>query len=482
MLPILSIPEVVKHYAPHFSSVFTAEELEHFKKYISGLIVSENKTIEAINRLFVLDIKHQSTLNRFLTASHYEVKQLNHQRLALMNQQTESKLKGLGAHGGVLGLDDTMLIHYGKKFDDISCLKDHSTDTYVWAHNLVNLHYSDDQIDYPTLFEIWKPMDVAQVQASLEAHGVKIKPKKIALKTDEPKKWKQHLTYLYKKHEANPKIAEAYRSKIVIGKTLLDDFYELYPLDIPVSFDKWFTCPHFCQYIDKTLKKSYVAGLKSNENVLLAGAKKITLADFVEKLTEEDLEAQQKELENKPTKKRKPLFLKTTIKYKGKKEIYYNYCKTHHVCGYGRQKLLISYRKPDLSDTARVFISNRLQWRVQHMTRVGRHRWPVEEYHKEGKAEGLDEYQTRNAVAIEKHIALVAVVYSILQHAQYDSVLLNRLQAQLNVNIEGSLAYWRRATQAQVLWIMVQWMDAAIKQGDSLQKIMEVLIPAYDLA
>ncbi len=37
------------------------------------------------------------------------------------------------------------------------------------------------------------------------------------------------------------------------------------------------------------------------------------------------------------------------------------------------------------------------------MTRVGRHRWPVEEYHKEGKAEGLDQYQIRNFEAIEKH-------------------------------------------------------------------------------
>ena len=116
------------------------------------------------------------------------------------------------------------------------------------------------------------------------------------------------------------------------------------------------------------------------------------------------------------------------------------------------------------------------------MTRVGRHRWPVEEYHKEGKAEGLDKYQTRNFKAIEKHIALVALVYSILQHARHDSVLLNNLQTQLNVkNIEGSLAFWRRATQAQALWLLVQWLQTTLHKGKSLQEIMQVLNPAFGL-
>ena len=47
-----------------------------------------------------------------------------------------------------------------------------------------------------------------------------------------------------------------------------------------------------------------------------------------------------------------------------------------------------------------------------YLTRIRRHRWPVEVYYEEGKAEGLDQYQLRDFGAIEKHVALVAVVYS----------------------------------------------------------------------
>ena len=158
-----------------------------------------------------------------------------------------------------------------------------------------------------------------------------------------------------------------------------------------------------------------------------------------------------------------------------------NYCKTHYICGDGRQKILISYRKEDLSGTDRVFMGNRRLWRVQQMTRVGRHRWPVEEYHKEGKAEGLDQYQVRDFTAIEKHIALVALVYSLLQHARYDPALLNNLQTQLDTDIEGSLAYWRRTTQAQALWMLVQWIDTAIKQEMPLQTIMQTFLPSFNI-
>ncbi len=71
MIPLIDIPEIVKYYAPHFQNLFSKSEYALFQKYLSGLIVSENKSVEAINRLFVIDVKNQSTLNRFLTASNY---------------------------------------------------------------------------------------------------------------------------------------------------------------------------------------------------------------------------------------------------------------------------------------------------------------------------------------------------------------------------------------------------------------------------
>ncbi len=53
MLPLVEFPALVQHYAPSFASVFSAEAWVEFERYISGLIVSENKTVEGINRLLI---------------------------------------------------------------------------------------------------------------------------------------------------------------------------------------------------------------------------------------------------------------------------------------------------------------------------------------------------------------------------------------------------------------------------------------------
>lgn len=77
MLPLVEIPEIVRHYAPFFASVFSPEALGQFQCYSSGLIVSENKTGEGINRLFVLDVRTQSSLNRLFTESPFSPEALN---------------------------------------------------------------------------------------------------------------------------------------------------------------------------------------------------------------------------------------------------------------------------------------------------------------------------------------------------------------------------------------------------------------------
>ena len=105
-----------------------------------------------------------------------------------------------------------------------------------------------------------------------------------------------------------------------------------------------------------------------------------------------------------------------------------------------------------------------------------RHRWPVEVYHQEGKAEGLDQYQLRNAKGIESHIAFVVLVYSMLQSAKHDVELLSKLRAQLRPKLDGSSAYWRRLTQAECFVLLVEWVFLMLQKGQSLEQILQPLM------
>jgi len=465
MFPLVEFPELVQHYAPFFADVFSAEAFIEFERYISGLIVSENKTVEGINRLFVTESRNQSSLNRLLTQSPFRLEALNQARMEVLASQPGTQLK----QTGVLSVDDTLLIHYGQDFEQIANLFDHVTGTYVWAHDLLTLHYSDNATDYPVLFQLWKPVALEKLEAGLRAAQVKLKESKEALKEKEPRKWRAYLLGVWQRQQKkHPELQKLYDTKLRIAEQLLQEWQSAHSeLHLPVTFDNWFTQPAFCRFLDKTLHMAYVGTLTETDKVNLKSGQ-ITLGEFAKSLKAEHLAAIKTDS--------KPVFQKNTVPFKGEKEVYYSYCQTHHIHTFSKQRLVINYRQADLSDNPTFFISNRLFWQAKGITRIRRHRWPVEVYHQEGKAEGLDQYQLREFCAIQRHVALVAVVYSLLRTAQHDPSLQIKLQRQLKVNLDGNPAAWRRATQAQCLWNLALCISAGLTQGQNLQQIMAPLI------
>ena len=98
MLPIVEIPHFVKDYAQgyQYQDLFSPELYEHFQRYLTGLLVSENKTIQAINGLFVVETREQSSLNRFLTEYSWSTKEFNERRLQLLQAQEATRPKRHG--------------------------------------------------------------------------------------------------------------------------------------------------------------------------------------------------------------------------------------------------------------------------------------------------------------------------------------------------------------------------------------------------
>ena len=467
MIPVVEMPAIVRHYAPHFEEVFSPAALIEFERYISGLIISENKTVDGINRLFVVESRNQSSLNRLLTKSPFSLDQLNQARLDLLTSLPGTRMKPKG----VLSIDDTLLTHYGQGFEKIAKLYDHVTDSYVWAHNLVTLHYSDEETDYPVLFQLWEPVELDQLEEGLRAAGVPIKASKEALKESAPDKWRSYLVGVWKRRQKQyPEIMALYDSKLTIAQQQLQRWVAQHPNDKrAVTFDSWFTQPGFCRYLDQTLKLPYVGTLSGTDEIILKTGQK-TLSDFASQLKDDHLE--------KLKQGHKPIFKKTKIPYKGTQEVYYSYCNTHRIPSFGKQRLVINYRQADLEDKPTFFVSNRLVWQAAGITRIRRHRWPVEVYHEEGKAEGLDQYQLRDFKGIQRHIALVAVVYSLLRAAQHDPVLRKLLQRHLKITLDGSPPTWRRATQAQSLWCLALFISTGLAQGQSLRAIMAPILKA----
>lgn len=125
------------------------------------------------------------------------------------------------------------------------------------AHNLVNLHYSDAQTDSPIRFQVWEPADVDALEVGLKAVGIPIRESKYPLNQSDPKKWRNYLGGIWRRHQHKPEVGKLYRSKLLLGQALLTQGFSRHPQHkLPVTFDTWYTQPAFCRFLDKTLKAS----------------------------------------------------------------------------------------------------------------------------------------------------------------------------------------------------------------------------------
>ena len=100
---------------------------------------------------------------------------------------------------------------------------------------------------------------------------------------------------------------------------------------LPVAFDSWYTQPAFCHFLSSDLGLNYVGALPNDAQVLLkTGLERVDA--LAARLKQEHLEAVQ---QGKP-----PVFKTVTIEYKGKQEVYYSYCMTHHIHNFGKHRLV----------------------------------------------------------------------------------------------------------------------------------------------
>jgi len=143
MLPLVEIPPTVGQYAQNYQDLFSPEQFEHFKRYLSGLFVSDNKTLQVINGLFVIQTRNQSRWNRFFTEYAWSATAVNERRLQRLRQDPATCPK----KQAVLILDDTHNETYGEHFPLLGKWFIPSADRYGLSHNVVTIHYADRQVD-----------------------------------------------------------------------------------------------------------------------------------------------------------------------------------------------------------------------------------------------------------------------------------------------------------------------------------------------
>lgn len=131
-----------------FRGCFYSRSFELFVRYITGIILSENKTIDGLNSLF-LQKTDQSNTNRLLTEYPW-LKTDFHDELKILFKQH----KVLSSFSFFV-LDDSLLEKVGKHIESTGYHYDHSKSEYVYGHQIVTSGYVFHSEFYPFLLELY---------------------------------------------------------------------------------------------------------------------------------------------------------------------------------------------------------------------------------------------------------------------------------------------------------------------------------------
>jgi hypothetical protein len=448
MLPLVEIPPFVKKYAEGYQNLFSPEQYEHFKRYLTGLLALENKTIQAINGAFVVEVKNQSSLNRFFTEYPWSATAVNERRLELLRQNPATAPK----RHAVTIIDDTHNEKYGDHFPLLGQWYIPSAHRYGLSHNVVTIHYADRKIDYPLDLRWYEQMDVEKTLQWLQEHEIKYRVEVLQRKKKESQKRKYLGDLLKRVRLAHRDWQIPYPSKLDLACDLIDWAVEK-GYDYPVVIDSWYTCRQVCSHIAGK-NMIYVGTVGPDDGVYLKG-KWGSIQQWYQGLSDRD-------------------FAAVRFRYRQQEAMtqYWAAAQTRQVGQLGRVRLVASHQKKDRSDEPRFYVCNYLQWELSYLLGRRRLRWPVETSYEDTKGPlGFNAYELRDEEGIRRHWTLVFAAYSAARQATAQGCWGNWLKAVLQTVGDVS-----RQVQGEALAALIYYAFAEMTQGHSTEAIVNLLV------
>jgi SRSO17 transposase len=237
MLPITNLPSFVENILPRFSMIFNKAQLRHFGEYLTGLMLSENKTITGINSQF-LDHTDQSAKNHFMTESDWDEQKVTHERLSIVKEKCEKHR----ITDGLVIIDDSLAHKSGHHIEAANWFWDHTNHACTFGHQLVTSQWVCNLFHVPLHYRLYRKED-----------------------------------------DVSP---GAFQSKLDLAIQLIEDaMISEIPFSCVVA-DSWYFCDKVIKYL-ASIGKYWVFASKSNRKIYVNGIG-MSLREFTKTLKKED--------------------------------------------------------------------------------------------------------------------------------------------------------------------------------------------------
>ena len=446
MLPITEVPQSIASGMSNYRNVFCKDEgFEHVSRYVTGLIISPNKTLQGIYDLQVWKDKKPS--RRAMHQSVFESGWNSDNLIEQHRKFVSSSHKGQGRE--VISLDWTFSHHdrgseiYGvkKEYDYVEkrTSRFQTVVTAVISNNKL-IDGLDAVVQAPNFCESEMEYLNMTVQDSYEQMSA----------------LQNRLLELLDYHKHNLE----YKKRTEIALEIVQRIEEegLFP-EANYAFDNGVLTLDLTKYIESQ-GKHWVSEIECSRNINWSG--KWQRVDIVGEMLRQ----------NNPESFR-PI---KVICRNGEIKDYWVFSSVLRLKRYGRKRLAIVFETSDLTDTPRYYLTDALHWECGKILQTWSYRWSSEVFHEFVKQiTGLESAQVRNEEAVKRHFRLSCISQSLIQRVSVEESKSERFEFS---NGKTTIGQRCREIAREVLRSMLELSKRLFMEGKPTDEVLDMLMPA----
>lgn len=446
MLPVIEVPEIIANGMSKYRDVFCRDEgFEHVSRYVTGLIISPNKTLQGIYDWQVWDDEKPSR-----RAMHEAVFEAGWDSPSLMQQHRLTVAEDHHGRGReVISVDWTFSHHdRGKEIYGVKRGYDYVEKRTGLFQTVMTAVISNssliDGLDVVVQEPNWQEEEMEYLKATVkESH-------------EQMEAVQQRLLELLH-HLKNQR---QYKKRTELALEMVEQIEsEGYFLQANYAFDNGLLSLELTRFIEDC-GKHWVSELECSRHIQWYG-NWVRVDEVAEELRREHPES---------------FHHKRVWCRNGETKDFWTFTKVVRLKRYGRKRLVIVHETEDLTDTPRFLLTDARHWESGRIIQTWSYRWASEIFHEFAKqVTGLEAAQVRNEEAVKRHLRLSCISQSLIQRTPAIGSESERFEF-----AKGKITFGQkcRTITREIFRSLLQRVKNLFVEGKDCNQIMEILMPA----
>jgi hypothetical protein len=446
MLLITRVPETIAQGMDKFRSVFCREEgFEHVSRYVTGLVLSPNKTLQGMYDLQVW--KKRAPSRRAMHAGVFEAGWDDDMLMQRHRAEVAADYRGRGR--AVIALDWTLVHHErGPKIHAIRRAYDYIAHRTTLLQTVVTAVVANREMFDGLDVVVQDPLDLPAEEAYLQTTA--------KASYEQMAEVRQRLLELL--HHQLHRRTYRKRTEIVVEIVRQLEAEGQFP-QAHYAFDNGVLTVELTRMIEQH-GKHWVSEIECSRHINWSGRWR--------RVDEVATELRTQHPES---------FRAVAVTCRnGKVKPYWAFTKVVRLKKYGAKRVVIVHEQEDLQDTPRFFVTDAQHWESTRILETWSYRWTAEIFHEFDKQVcGMEAAQVRKEEAVIRHFRLSCVAQSLLQRAPAVASKSERYMF-----AEGHITFGQkcRTIGREVLRATLALCQRAFAEGKTCDQVLELLMPA----